>query len=183
MGKYVAIKTQDKIDAEAAKDLAFAKFLKDKKLNADTIGVCLEVKMPDSIRAELEAEGIDGAAANEAVSRLMQGALPKLLEHIPSIVRKRMKPPELLEILADECAAAVYAIPLELVGEEFDPIYRRLADVVCENGEMGTMLTMGVVCAQTHSKAVKLAESREDMPDIDPARAQRATHKSHATVQ
>jgi len=183
MGKYVKVLTAADLKAESDKDPKFAKFLADNNLNSATIGASMEVKLPDAISAWIDKNEPDSRQkAQEAYSAMLNDCVPMLMGGVPDVVRKRMRPVEVIELLADEVVEAVYAPVFEDAGVEINPEYVKLSHLTVALGKVGVGILQAFVCANAHRKAAKVAEGREDLPDIDPALAAKATHREHATI-
>lgn len=183
MGKYVKFLTDADLKAEAAKDQKFAQFLAGNNLNSATIGASMEVKLPQEVDDWINKNEPDSRKnAQEAYAAMLNGCVPMLMGGVPDVVRKRMRPVEVIELLADEVVEAVYAPVFEDAGVEINPEYIKLSQLTCALGRVGVGILQAFVCANAHRKAAKIAEGREDLPDIDPVLAAKATHREHATI-
>lgn len=183
MGKYVTLMTDRDLKAESDKDPKFAKFLADNNLNNSTIGASVEVKLPDAIDAWFDKNDPDSRKlAQEAYIHMLSCCVPMLMDRVPDMVRKRMRPVEVLELLADEVVEAVYAPVFGYAGVEINPEYIKLSHLTVALGKADAGILQAFVCANAHRKATKIAEGREDLPDIDPALAAKATHRGHAAI-
>jgi len=189
MGKYVKLLSEADLKAEADKDPELAKFLKDKieprNARGDASLASMSVQLPPVVSAWLDANEDDETkkGANDAFVAMLTSCMDMLIGALPQKVRTRCKPSEAMEILADEAVECVYAHPFREAGHEVAKEYVALTDLTLQIGELGVKLSRAMCCARAHKKLVDLANTRADLPDIDPALAAKATHGDHVTVQ
>lgn len=189
MGKYVKLLSEADLKAEAEKDPELAKFLKDKieprTQRGEPALASISVQLPPVVSAWLDANEDEETkkVASEAVGAMLMSCMDMLIGALPQKVRTRCKPNEAMEILADEVVECVYAHPFREAGHEVAKEYVALTDLTMQIGELSVKLSQAMCCARAHKKLIELADTRADIPDIDPALAAKATHKNHATVQ
>ena len=183
MAKYVKFLTEKEVRAEREANPDLAAFMDKGGINGGGYEA-MELSLPTEVVKWIdEHEGPETRQrAGEAYSCMLDRCMKMLTEGLPKDVMLRVSPREALEIAADEVVEAVFVFPFHEAGLKVNKMYHRLAEMTLKAGPAGADLTVAFVCAAIHRKVVALAEGRDPLPDIDPALAEKATHKTHATI-